>query len=181
MTETVPDVLKLPPALAEAFSVGFDWEWDEETDTGRGCDFEPYDAFEDPAETAWWFRLWTGNAEVDGSEFRFFGKTGSGDYAGFWLVRPGAPIIEQPVVYLGSEGERHVVARNLADLLWLFAAGYGPSEAVEDRGGVQEPSDALRAIAERHAPGRESSVEQIVSAAQAEFSQFSGYIDSLCR
>lgn len=30
--------LSVPDALAEVFSVGFEWEWDEETDTARGCD-----------------------------------------------------------------------------------------------------------------------------------------------
>jgi hypothetical protein len=179
--EIAPDDVRLPEALAEVFSIGFDWEWDEETETARGCDFEPYDAFESPARTARWFRLWTGNPEVDGSEFRFFGSTGAGDYAAFWLVRSGVPIIDQPIIYLGSEGQRDVVARDLGDLLWLFAAGYGPAEAVEDRGSIQEPNEAFRAIAERHAPGRELRVEQIVSAAQAEFPYFSDYVDSLCR
>ena len=179
--ECAPDDLSLPEALAEVFSIGFDWEWDEATETARGCDFEPHEAFESPARTARWFRLWTGNPEVDGSEFRFFGSTGAGDYAGFWLVRPGEPVIDQPIVYIGSEGQRAVVARNLGDLLWLFAAGYGPAEAVEDRGGILEPNGAFRAIAERHAPGRELRVEQIVSAAKAEFPHFSDYVDALCR
>jgi len=182
VTETAPDDLRLPDALAEAFAIGFNFEWDDETLTARGYDFEPYETFEAPARTAWWFRLWTGNPEADGSEFRFFGSTGAGDYAGFWLVRPGAPLISQPVVYIGSEGQRSIVARDLGDLLWLFAAGYGPAEAVEDHpDSVQEPNEAFRAIAERHAPGRELPVEQIVSMAQAEFPHFSDYIDSLCR
>jgi hypothetical protein len=152
VTETAPDDLSLPEALAEVFSIGFDWEWDDETETARSCDFEPYESFEAPARTAEWYRLWTGNRDVDGNEFRFFGSTGAGDYAGFWLIRPGAPIIDQPIVYLGSEGQRGVVARDLGDLLWLFAAGYGPAEAVEYRDSIQEPNDAFRAIAERHAP-----------------------------
>lgn len=180
MTETAED-LKLPDALAEALSIGFAWEWDEETDTARGCDFTLYEEFEAPDDTAWWFRLWTGNPEADGSEFRFFGTTGSGDYAGFWLVRPEAPITDQPVVYVGSEGQRSVIARDLADLLWLFAAGYGPAEAAKDGDGIQEPNDDFRAIAERHAPGRELPAEQIISAAQAEFPEFSDYIDELCQ
>jgi hypothetical protein len=182
VTETAPDDLSLPTALSEVFLIGFHWEWDEETDTARGYDFELYETIEAPDRTARWFRLWTGNPEVDGSEFRLFGSTGAGDYTGFWLVRPRAPIIDQPIVYLGSEGQRDVVARDLGELLWLFAAGYGPAEAVEEnRGGIQEPNEAFRAIAERHAPGRELPVEQIVSAAQAEFPHFSDYIDALCR
>lgn len=181
VTETAPHDLALPAALAEVFSIGFTWEWDEETDTARGCDFEPYETFEAPERTAWWFRLWTGNPAVDGSEFRFFGSTGAGDYAGFWLARPGAPVTGQPVVYLGSEGQTGVVARDLGDLLWLFAAGYGPAEAVEDHDGILEPSEAFRVIAERHAPGREQPAGQILAAAHAEFPHFADYIDGLCQ
>nr|WP_236714844.1 SMI1/KNR4 family protein [Nonomuraea pusilla] len=116
----------MPIALAEVAEVGFEWEWDEEADEARGCDFEPYDRFEEPGRTAWWFRLWTGNQEADGSEFRFFGTTGAGDYTGFWLVRPDAAITDQPVVHIGSEGEHGLIARDLGGLLWLFAAGLGP-------------------------------------------------------
>ncbi|MFC5831320.1 SMI1/KNR4 family protein [Nonomuraea insulae] len=144
--------LALPAALAEVAEVGFEWEWDEETDEARGCDFEPYVQFEEPDRTAWWFRLWTGNQEVDGSEFRFFGKTGGGDYAGFWLVRPDVAITDQPVVYIGSEGERGVIARDLCDLLWLFAAPPKPSRTPtplqsRTRPSIPSPSDTLPAAA----------------------------------
>ena len=179
MTDTRED-LALPPALAEVAAVGFEWEWDDETDEGRGCDFEPYDRFEDPARTAWWFRLWTGNPDADGGQFRFFGSTGAGDYAGFWLVRPGVPVVGQPVVYLGSEGDRGVIARDLGDLLWLFAAGLGPAEAFEDPDAPEEPNDAFLAIAERHAPGRRAPAE-ILTAARTEFPHFSDLIAAMCR
>ncbi|MFI7125159.1 SMI1/KNR4 family protein [Nonomuraea sp. NPDC050153] len=177
----VSEDLALPTALAEVVEVGFEWEWDEETDEARGCDFEPYDQFEEPDRTAWWFRLWTGNQEVDGSEFRFFGTTGAGDYTGFWLVRPDAAITDQPVVYLGSEGERGVIARDLGDLLWLFAAGLGPAEAFTDPDSPAQPNEAFHAIAERHAPGRRRSPIQIVTAARAEFPHFPDLIDAMCR
>lgn len=181
MTEPVPDDLALPAALAEVFAIGFSWKWEGKTNTAHGCDFEPFDAFDDPEHTAWWFRLWTGNPEADGSDFRFFGKTGAGDYAGFWLMRPEAPVTGQPVVYLGSEGQLGIVARDLGDLLWLFAAGYGPAEAAGDRGTVLEPSEAFTAIAQRYAPGRERPAAQIIAAAQAEFPRLSDYIDGLCQ
>ncbi|GAA2109927.1 SMI1/KNR4 family protein [Actinomadura alba] len=180
MTETSED-LALPIALAEVVEVGFEWEWDEETDEPRGCDFEPYEQFEAPEKTAWWFRLWTGNEEVDGSEFRFFGATGAGDYAGFWLVRPGTQITEQPVIYIGSEGQCGVIARDLGDLLWLFADGSGPQEAFTDPGRETQPNEAFQTIAERHAPGRRRSAAEIVAAARMEFPDFSELIDAMCR
>lgn len=180
MTDGTED-LALPIALAEVAEIGFEWEWDEETDKARGCDFELYDHIEEPERTAWWFRLWTGNQEADGGEFRFFGTTGAGDYTGFWLVRPGVPMIGQPVVHVGSEGQRGVIARDLGDLLWLFASGLGPAEAFTDPEAVAQPNDAFRTIAERHAPGRHRSPAEITAAAQAEYPNFSDHIDSLCR
>lgn len=173
--------LALPAALVEVARVGFAWERDEEAGEARGCDFELYERFEEPDRTAWWFRLWTGNEEADGAEFRFFGTTGAGDYAGFWLVRPDTPIVGQPVVHIGSEGERGVIARDLGDLLWLFAAGHGPAEAFAGPDPSAEPNDALQVIAERHAPGRRRSPAEIVTAAQAEFPQFSDLIEAMCR
>ncbi|TYC18934.1 SMI1/KNR4 family protein [Actinomadura syzygii] len=152
-----------------------------ETDLASGCDFELYDSFEAPEKTAWWFRLWTGNETVDGSEFRFFGTTGTGDYVGFWLARSGEPVTRQPIVYLGSEGERGVIARDLDDLLWLFADGFGPQEAFTDPSRTTEPSTAFQAIAERYAPAKRSPATEIVAEAQKEFPGFSELIDAMCR
>ena len=170
-------------ALAAVLAAGFEYEYNDETDEVRGCDFEMYEQFEAPDRTAWWYRLWTGNEHTDGSEFRFFGTSGAGDYTGFWLVRPAVAIEQQPIIYLGSEGQRGLIARDMADLLWLFAAGYGPKEALE---GVDElwsaqPTGQFRAIAVRHAPGRELPPLQIVEAAATEFPHFSEYIDAQCR
>ncbi|MGC3859044.1 SMI1/KNR4 family protein [Micromonospora chersina] len=97
----------LPPALSEAHEVGFDYR------DGAGVDFEPYPDFLDAGETAEWWRAWTGNAELDGSELRVFGQDGTGGLA----------------VFLGSEGETGVLAQNLWAYLWLLADGFGPWEA----------------------------------------------------
>ncbi|MBR7839958.1 hypothetical protein KDL01_42385, partial [Actinospica durhamensis] len=111
------------------------------------------------------------------------------DYAGFWLVRPGVPVEAQPVVYVGSEGERGVIARDLGDLLWLFALGVGPREAFsasssrDSRGSLDaQPSAEFRELALRYAPAGESlDVSGIVEAAGAEFPGFDDYLESLCR
>jgi hypothetical protein len=115
---------KLPPVLAALHRLPFDY------DQGNGIDFEPYDRFQSAEETASWFRSWTGNEDVDGLEFRVFGQDGTGGAAAFWLTRAGKELAEQPIVFLGSEGEVGVVACNLADYLWLLAGGLGPCEAV---------------------------------------------------
>jgi hypothetical protein len=175
---TPTDDRDFPAALAAALAVPF------EDDEDSWVDFEPYPAFEAAEDTAWWFRLWTGNQEADGGRFRFFGKNGGGDYAGFWLVRPGRPIEEQPVVYLGSEGQTAVIARDLADLLWLLAGGYGPAEAVDPTPSDEwtpRPNQAVAAIAERFAPDRRRSPEAVIEAAAREFPDFEETIAELCR
>ncbi|MEV6864940.1 hypothetical protein AB0M44_28520 [Streptosporangium subroseum] len=81
----IPEDLALPTALAEVAKIGFEWKWDEETDETHGCDFELYDQFEEPDRTAWWFRLWTGNQEVD--SHRRDVPLSLGDLIGSLLVR----------------------------------------------------------------------------------------------
>ncbi|KAA8645905.1 hypothetical protein EYZ11_003597 [Aspergillus tanneri] len=170
----------LPSALKEIFSIGFEFKYDEGTDETIGIDFEPYEEFEDPEDTEWWFRLWTGNNKADGSQFRIFGQTGSGDYVGFWLIRPNAKVAEQPIICLGSEGERGVIARDMEDLLWVFANGSGPIEALEEPEKETVGNETFRSIAQKFARGRKLSTKEIVNAAQAEFPDFPEIVTAMC-
>lgn len=152
-----------------------------------GVDFEPYESFLAADETTEWLRAWTGNSELNGDDFRVFGQDGTGGYAAFWLVRPGRELVEQPVVFLGSEGETGVVARDLGALLWLLADGFGPWEAVTSYEPEPEPGWApqanrdLAAIAERFAPDRRASGAAIIAEATQEFPDFDDTIMKLCR
>jgi hypothetical protein len=175
-----PQDLALPAALAEMAEIGFNNKSENENEA-CSCDFELYEEFETLEETSDWFRMWTGNDEVDGRQFRFFGSTGGGDYVGFWLVRPNVAVTEQPVVYIGSEGELGVAARNLGDLLVLFANGSGPAEAFDDPQRETQQNEAFRVIAKRYAEGRTLSTVEIVRIAQEEFPTFSDSIRALCR
>jgi hypothetical protein len=157
-------------------------EWDY--DDGDGIDFEPFEHFLSPDETADWLQAWTGNDEVTGAEFLVFGQDGTGGYAALWLIRPDAELAAQPVVFLGSEGETGVVARNLADYLWLVAGGYGPLEAVEyppSDDTVRRDVPAARALAEREAPSARRSPRELLAAAQDEFPGFGELIEGLVR
>ena len=98
----VTDDRKFPEELAAALALPFVY------DGGDGVDFEPFSAFLSAEETTDWFRAWTGNAELSGDDFRVFGQDGSGGYAAFWLIRQRSPLVDQPVVFLGSEGETGV-------------------------------------------------------------------------
>ena len=67
----------LPAPLAEANALTYDYN------EGNGVDFEPYPEFLGPEDTGTWIRAWSGNTELDGSEFRVFGQDGTGGYAAF--------------------------------------------------------------------------------------------------
>ncbi|MFD5766643.1 SMI1/KNR4 family protein [Streptomyces sp. NPDC127049] len=175
MIETSCEDRRFPPALAAVARVRFDY------DEGRGIDFEPYDVFDSAEETTDWFRHWSGNHELDGDAYRVFGQDGTGGLAAIWCVRPGRPLAEQPVVFLGSEGERGVIAGNLSDFLWVLADGLGPVEVVMY--GAEEPRrDAvLGRLAEEYATTPRRTAREIVAGARAEFPSFSDELDGLCR
>ncbi|TDC70841.1 SMI1/KNR4 family protein [Micromonospora sp. KC606] len=169
--------LSLPTPLREAQAGGFDY------DDGDGIDFEPYDEFLTLGETTEWWQAWSGNPSTEGAEFRVFGQDGTGGLAAFWLVRPGEPVERQPVVFLGSEGEASVVARDLAAYLWLLADGFGPLEATMWPHHEHRPRpDAHRgAVAERYAPRARETAPEVIKAARAEFPDFGPFVESLCR
>ncbi|MFF0298829.1 SMI1/KNR4 family protein [Kitasatospora sp. NPDC004614] len=173
------DDRQFPAALAAALALVLDCDYDGD----GGIDFEPFPAFECADDTTSWFRAWTGNAELDGDEFRVFGQDGSGGYAAFWLVRPGRPVVEQPVVFLGSEGETGVVARDLGAFLWLLAGGYGPGEAVDPsrrREWTARPRPELLAVAEQFAGERRQSPTAVIEEAALEFPEFDDTVAELC-
>ncbi|MEV6398303.1 SMI1/KNR4 family protein [Streptomyces sp. NPDC051907] len=171
---TLSDDRVFPPALAAVAGIGFHYDDD-------GVDFEPYDRFLTAEETADWLRAWTGNDELDGGDLRVFGQDGTGGYAAFWLVRTGAPLECQPVVFFGSEGELGVVAGDLPGFLWLLADGFGPLEAVEYPDGSPNPNPRLAAVAERFTSGERRSAKDVMAEAAREFPDFERTIVALCR
>jgi len=155
-----------PAALAEVGRIEF--PYDDENDV----DFEPYQEFLSREDTAHWLRAWTGTDILDPSAFRVFGQDGSGGYAALWLAREGESITEQPVVFLGSEGNMGVVASDLADFLWLLADGSGPLEAVDAPDRPSRPHLELTAVAERHASGARKSAIEVITLARERFPDF---------
>lgn len=170
--------LALPPELVALNDFGLEY------DGGAGIDFEPYQQFLSEDETASWLRAWTGNPEVSGAELRIFGQDGTGGCAAFWLAKPAAPLLKQPVVVLGSEGEIAVIARDFADYLWLLVGGYGPMEAIElapigDESRLHTPG--LEALAEKVAGNAPKSAGVVLAQARQEFPGFSQWIESMIR
>ncbi|GGS86153.1 SMI1/KNR4 family protein [Streptomyces griseoviridis] len=123
-----------------------------------GVDVEPFESVLSADETTEWFRAWTGSGDLNGDDFRVVGQDGTGGNAALRLVRPGRELVEQPIVFLGSEGETGAVARDLGAFLWLLADGFGPWEAATsyEPGPDRAPraDRGLAAVAERFAPKR---------------------------
>jgi hypothetical protein len=167
------DNASLPPTMALLHRLEF------EDGDGEGIDFEPYQELFPEDETTTWFRSWTGNKSVSGDAYRIFGQDGSGGYAAFWMVRPGRPLADQPIVFFGSEGELGVVAANLNDYLWLLAGGVGPYEAIAYPDDEPEPSEQFTKFASKHAPGSKKTPAEVLAAARAEFPGFEADIRKL--
>lgn len=164
-----------PTLLVELHDLEFDY------DDGDGMDFEPYSEFLSREETDHWIRAWTGNDTLDGSCYRIFGQDGTGGYAAFWCVRPGRGLLEQPVVFFGSEGELGIVATDFSDYLWLLAGGFGPYEAVEYPDGVREADPGFTAFANEHAKFPQRTPAEVLARAHADFPRFKEEVLAVCR
>ncbi|MET8763773.1 SMI1/KNR4 family protein [Lentzea sp. NPDC004782] len=179
----ITDDRTFPAALVALSGVEFPWDYDEKSGEPApgNIDYEPCDEFGSAEETTDWIRAWTGNSELDGAAFRVFGQDGTGGLVASWLVRPGQPLVAQPVAFFGSEGEAGVVATSLGEFLWLLAGGVGPQEAVEFGTESGVGHDELRAVAEEHSGVEPRTPAEVLAAARAEFPDFAGTVQSWCR
>lgn len=148
---------------------------------GDGIDFEPFDNFYSEEETSEWIKAWTGNKELNGSEYLIFGQDGTGGYAAFWCVRDTNDLLQQPIVFFGSEGELGVIAQNFYDYIWLFANGIGPYEAVAYPGLKRSQNKEFLEFAQTHALSHRGSAKDITAKAKSEFPDFVTTIEDLCR
>jgi len=165
----------VPGLLKKLHSIPIDYA------DGDGIDFEPFDEFYTESETSEWIKAWTGNDALDGREFMIFGQDGSGGYAAFWCVRDTGDLLQQPIVFFGSEGQTGVIAQNFRDYLWLFANGVGPCEAVEHPESAFTKNNEFLDFARKHAAPNQGTAVEIVERAQSEFPDFVQNIDQLCQ
>ncbi len=147
---------------------------------GEGIDFEPYRKFLSVKEANEWLRSWTGNESVLADNYKVFGQDGTGGLAAIWLIRTGLPLLEQPIVFFGSEGELGVVASDFGDYLWLLAQGIGPYEAISYGAELSRESEDFINFALRYALEKKRPAEKILAAAKGEFPDFEAGIRSLC-
>lgn len=84
-------------------------------------------------------------------------------------------------MFLGSEGELQVIARDLGDYLWLLANGAGPLETVDGILRVPAPIPALTAFAQRYTGAADRPITALVATAQAELPALTALVDSEVR
>ncbi len=166
---------KIPEVLKKLHEIEIDYA------DGDGIDFEPFDEFYSQEETSDWIRAWTGNESLDGSEYFIFGQDGTGGYVAFWKVRENGGLLDQPIVFFGSEGEVGVIAQSFNDYIWLFANGLGPYEAAAYPNLERPECPDFLNFAQAHAPSHQSSSSRIIERAKAEFPNFEEKIDQLCQ
>ena len=147
---------------------------------GDGIDFEPYQEFTPRAEVQRWFKAWSGNQSVDADDYLIFGQDGTGGYAAIWPVRDGENLLDQPVVFFGSEGELGVIASNFSDYLWLLANNHGPLEAVAYADDARPSNKQFTAFANAYARTPRRKVTEIIADARTEFPNFEQNIRALC-
>lgn len=174
---TLPPPLAALHALEDAERAARDERDDDDDDDD--IDYEPYPAFQSAAENQSWIRAWTGNRTLDGGQFRIFGQDGTGGLAALWIVHPERDLLQNPVVFFGSEGELAVLAVDLADYLWLRAGGFGPCEATFGPDQARRPNPRFVALAAANGPRR--GPQEVLQRARAAYPQFAAEIRALCR
>jgi hypothetical protein len=132
-------------------------------------------------KTRSWFRAWTGNKELDGYEYLVFGQDGTGGYVAFWCVRPNKGVLDQPIVFFGSEGDVGVVASDFSHYLWLLAGGFGPYEAVAYPDERRAANSDFTAFAVEHAGIDPMPPVELLSKARSELLSFEQDVQAVCR
>lgn len=165
----------MPETMRQLHRLEFDYA------DGDGIDFEPFDVFMSREETREWFRAWTGNHDVDVDDYLIFGQDGTGGYAAIWNIFANRSLLEQPIVFFGSEGELGVVASSFSDYLWVLASNHGPYEAVAYPDESRQENTGFVQFAETHAATARESLQTIRHRAQREFPDFENKITALCQ
>jgi hypothetical protein len=125
-----------------------------------------------PVETTVpWIRNIVAPGRASANDFLVFGETcvDEIDYTAFWLVRPGAAIVDQPVVSIGY-GVPQLLAASLADFLWFLADAFNP-QGIDDHPEDSANYELLR-VAERFAPESRRTYTSAESRAAEEFPNF---------
>lgn len=166
--------MQLPEIIKKFNSLDFDYAG------GEGYDYEPFNEFLSKDKTLEWIHAWTGNTKIQDINLLVFGMDGSGGYACIWSIQPELPILEQPIVFIGSEGEIGVVADNFYDFLWVFADGYGPCEVINRDRAKDEYRALYVDFANHNSITKRKQADEIVDNTKSKYPDFDKFIDDLC-
>lgn len=166
---------QFPDLLKKLHQLDFDYA------DGNGIDFEPYQNFISPREANEWLKAWTGNKQADASALFVFGQDGTGGYAAFWIINEDKDILDQPIVFLGSEGEIGVVAKDFNDYLWLLSQNHGPFESIEYPEDTSKINNDFLTFAKQNSKSISRSVLKIINDAQSSYPNFKTWIESMIR
>jgi hypothetical protein len=165
----------MPKVLKELLELEFEYA------DGNGMDFEPYSEFLPKEDTRSWLQAWTGNKELSGEQYLVFGQDGTGGYAAIWCIREEKDLLDQPIVFFGSEGELGVIAENFSSFLWLLAGNFGPYEAIAYPNENREANPTFAGFARRHSNSAPITPNEVLAKARSEFPTFEDDMRSSCR
>lgn len=165
--------MQFPELITKLHELDFDF--------AEGIDFQPFNEFLSEQDTLFWFRAWTGNNEIEQTNSLVFGQDGTGGYAAIWNIVPNVPLLEQPIVFFGSEGELGVVAKNFHDYLWLLASGHGAYEAIAYPDDETPINTQFMDFAKKHSLSNQQSASHIIQEARTMYPDFIKNIESLCQ
>lgn len=164
---------QFPNLLTELHKLEFDYA------DGDGIDFEPYQNFMSQNEAHQWLKAWTGNSQADANSLLVFGQDGTGGYAAFWMINQDKDILDQPIVFLGSEGEIGVVAKDFNDYLWLLSQNHGPFESIEYPEDTSKINNDFLTFAKQNSKSISRPVLEIINDAQSSYPNFKTWIQSV--
>lgn len=101
---------------------------------GSWVDYEPTTRLWTLDEVTEWLGYWTGSDRAPADRLVPVGFDGTGGQVMLFLPDARSPWLDAPVVFLGSEGETGVLARDFADFAVLLSLGFGPFDLVGPRG-----------------------------------------------
>lgn len=90
-------------------------------------------------------------------------------------------ILDQPIVFFGSEGEVSVVSVDFREYVWLFANGIGPYEAVAYPGLERPKNEEFLKFAKTYFPSSESSPIRIIEKTKLKYPDFERMVEQLCQ
>ena len=137
----------------------------------KNINYNAYDEFITKENTKEWFESWC-NTKMNENKFLLFGSDDTVGVMAIWNVRDSKDLHIQPIVFFGQDGDAKVVAKNIFELMWLFANELGPQEVAEFGFLKREENKELLKLANKYATTCQKDPKSIIEGANQEFADF---------